>query len=422
MLKLSIHRMNRKWAMRSSPYSLHGSLHDDEVDGLTPDNEANQDIVNSVLGAQTHNSIDSLEFQKLLTFLVLSNAGALISALDAASNYKNDYYSETIESQDQQKYNSVEEIRFSRLQLTVILLIIASLFTSILSKGILRSQQDKGPSYLYYHTSSMLIMILWTGIYAISFHSSESFVVDSLGYVRCANLYFFVWMSLFISLFMVLYTSPTSFATVLKQGQDRIQLWGILLFSSSILFLSSIHLVNETCNGADHIEGGEKPSTFRFFGNISRLCRLTRFGVLTGVIGTIASGYIFSKKLHHLTLQNNSRDLADSVNELKISLVFLIVSGLAAGTITSSWGPGKFFGNMYATTWLVFLLSTKLAVECFLICHNLTSVSNASVGPSLIQNFQSPRMKWISLFVFCSAGLYSAIDSVSNITYYRESY
>ena len=183
----------------------------------------------------------------------------------------------------------------------------------------------------------------------------------------------------------------------------------MVLFVSLILFVSACQIVDTHCHSTDE---NEMPSTFRFFSNINRLCRLTRLGIIAGLVGCLTSGTAFTKKIRSLNDVTRGAMHIGSI-EIKFAFGIVFVSGFAAAMITSSWGPGKVFGNMYTSTWLLFLFSTKIAVECFIERWNHASLSIINDN-SLLEGTQSPRMKWGYLCTFCMTGTYAAIDSVSN--------
>lgn len=264
--------------------------------------------------------------------------------------------------------------------------------------------------------------------FTFKFHLTHDFNGAYLSYVvRCANLYFFSWISLGISCtILVLCFDPRYiFISTLN---ERISHWLTLTVLLSIILISSVQIMSENCvrgaaNGADDME-----KRYEFFWETDYLCRRTRYGAFIGAVGVVVSLFVVYYKGRFTDVSAVSSSLS-AVNETSlgtsralnfeyIAIKFLaLLIGLGGAVITSSRGPGKSFGNLFFFSWFAFVLSLVVWFDCFLAKRNSGSVSSRGDGnvQAVASKYPSIRFnKWALLSVFGIIAFCSAIDAVSD--------
>lgn len=123
----------------------------------------------------------------------------------------------------------------------------------------------------------------------------------------------------------------------------RLMYWAGLLAASLVVTGSSVRVLNEDC-GSD----SAFPATY---------CKRTKLGIAIGVIGIVFAVVIVGLKL---VLAASPFHV-----EFGMSSSLTVLNAFGVAYITSNSGPGRAIGNLYYFSWIGFLLSAYLAVECF---------------------------------------------------------
>lgn len=210
---------------------------------------------------------------------------------------------------------------------------------------------------------AMLLVIFWGCTVGVINKSDDDQMFANAASVRNANLYYFSW-ACFVSatVLMVNYARHAygldMVAEVRNRG-SRLSAWAALIATSLIVMGSSARILNSNCPlASDNAQAAVAAieSKESFFVSES-YCPRTKFGVAVGCLGVFTACTIVGCKL-----------LLPAVPfslEFRVSLVTALVNAFGVAYITSNAGPGSYIGNLYYFTWMSFLLSVYLLIECF---------------------------------------------------------
>eukprot|EP00816_Leptocylindrus_hargravesii_P004471 CAMPEP_0196817032 /NCGR_PEP_ID=MMETSP1362-20130617/58408_1 /TAXON_ID=163516 /ORGANISM="Leptocylindrus danicus, Strain CCMP1856" /LENGTH=718 /DNA_ID=CAMNT_0042194565 /DNA_START=1 /DNA_END=2157 /DNA_ORIENTATION=+ len=359
----------------------------------------------------------AIERQKMWGLLSATTAVAMLSAIDASLHFDyDDFYS----ANEDWAEGGSDEISTSFGQFLTLGLLTAILVLSIAICACLYLGKCKNS---YYSIACVSQFLMWTSCCIVLFHSRDSLALDSFGYVRCANLFFFSWMSLGISCFILVLCFDPHYIIISALNQ-RILHWLALALFLSVILVSSVQIMSEDCvHGVAHGDDSEK--RYEFFWETDYLCRRTRYGAFIGAIGMALSLFVIYYKGLFADVSPTSPSLptigetnGENVGALNFeynaATILALLIGVGGAVITSSRGPGKSFGNLFFFSWFSFMLSLAIWFECFLAKRCTVSVS--SKGVSNLQakgtNNPSPRFtKWALLSVFGLIEFCSAIDA-----------
>lgn len=256
----------------NTDYNLHDS--DETLSSLAP-----KSIELSFVEKESNILLDKQLW--LCACLTATSLIAFASSLDATSNFNRDFYADADEAEEsdlRDEQNSTNEGVSSEHVYTVVLLLVNLLLSSLLcfcAAGVLVSNK-------IYNTLSSILLLSWAAVGAIIFQSKSGLVIDSFGYVRCANLFFSVWGSMLVAL-VIFFRGPGCKIrrVVVHRGADsgRLHLWSSLCLMSLVAFISSVNLFECHCLNYSDTEGMNQ-RYWKFPWDEEELCAGTRIGAI----------------------------------------------------------------------------------------------------------------------------------------------
>jgi len=164
---------------------------------------------------------------------------------------------------------------------------------------------------------------------------------------KSANLYYFSWGSfisivfLWCDIFDARFHNPSDILV----RHPRFSLWVLLAISDIITMSSSINIYNDDCaDNGDHSDS---------------YCNRTLFSVLFGVIN-----FVFIAIFMIIQFQEGLQSNKFMQIECNASIALSIIYGILVGFLTSSSGPANSIGNLYYFSWIAFLTSFFIFVDC----------------------------------------------------------
>ena len=210
---------------------------------------------------------------------------------------------------------------------------------------------------------ALLLDIFWGCTVGVVNKSDDDQMFTNGASVRNANLYYFSWACFVCATVLVVNYARHAYgldmvAEVRNRGA-RLSAWAALIATSLIVMGSSARILNSNCPYASDSHWAtvaEVESKETIFISES-YCPRTKFGVAVGCLGVFTACTMVACKL---MLSVVSFSL-----EFRIAFVTALVNAFGVAFITSNAGPGSYIGNLYYFTWLSFLLSIYLVIECF---------------------------------------------------------
>jgi len=170
-----------------------------------------------------------------------------------------------------------------------------------------------------------------------------SISAGSLYIITNANVYYFTWACFFLVLAIVGNTIQ-DFGDELRAGSSRNIKWMVLIASSLIVMSSSITIYRaENCRG--------KNGSF---------CQAVNLGLALGCCGTALVLMIIGL-VAVLGKENPNKFLQI---EIIVGVILSILYAVAVAFITGPGGPGSTIGNLYYSTWISFLFSVAVSLDC----------------------------------------------------------
>lgn len=203
-----------------------------------------------------------------------------------------------------------------------------------------------------------LISIVTFGIcmatLVITMHSESSWAVNAIGEIEAANLYYFVWASIF--------TAALQMASYLDkflgvQSEEYITAIWIAVGKVCFVVLGGgyhiWHNISSTCT-LDEIRS--RTVTF---------CSRTILAIAVSFTGMAVTGLITSIRILFALRCSGSMVRPRAHLEMIMSLFLVLLFGVALALITGIGGPGESVGDLFYGSWLAFLISIILVKTCF---------------------------------------------------------
>ena len=184
----------------------------------------------------------------------------------------------------------------------------------------------------------------------ITMHSEDSWAVNSIGEMKLANIYYFSWAAILAAAWqMISYIKPLFGG---KSKDAMFLVWaGIVKVCMVILGASSHvwHNIRGTCND-DNLDSADQA-----------FCTRTKFAMYVAVIGVLSGWSVMASRTPCCSISQTTRNRA----EASLSVILVILFGVAVALITSIGGPGQSVGDLYYSAWLSFWVSVGILVSCF---------------------------------------------------------
>lgn len=218
---------------------------------------------------------------------------------------------------------------------------------------------------------SILSFVAWLADVIILMHSDDSWAVNSIGEMKLANLYYFscelelhhfyglsnvAFSNLSLAIGAAILTAAMQMISYIKplfgsQSKDATFLvWAGLVKVCMVILGASSHVwhnISDTCS-LENLEAGER--TF---------CSRTRGAMILALCSWV-SGWIVMLSRIVGCLSQKTRARAEAT----LSIVLVVLFGVAVALITSIGGPGQSVGDLYYSTWLAFWVSVGIVVSC----------------------------------------------------------
>ena len=197
---------------------------------------------------------------------------------------------------------------------------------------------------------SILSFVVWLVDLIITMHSEDSWAVNSIGEMKLANLYYFSWAAILAAaLQMISYIKPL-FGEKSKDAMFLV--WAGIVKVCMVILGASSHVwynISDTCKD-NEMEGGEQ--TF---------CSRTRFAQVVAVIGVLSGWSVMGSRILGCSISSKTRSRVEAA----LSILLVLLFGVAVALITSIGGPGQSVGDLYYSTWLSFWVSMGIFMSCF---------------------------------------------------------
>ena len=206
---------------------------------------------------------------------------------------------------------------------------------------------------------TFVLVGVWTATVSIVTNTENSLgaVQSNTNQVSNGNLYYFSWAGFVLSivLFVSYLRSAYGLDLVesLKERSSRLSYWSSLLAATMVVMGSSTRIWIHDCK--DGNDGSDNNSEEQLF--TSAYCTRTKFAIILGSGGVFFSLVVVSVKLLFST--------APYALEFALSSLLTVLNTFGVAYITSNSGPGRAIGNLYYFSWISFILSAVIAVECF---------------------------------------------------------
>lgn len=109
------------------------------------------------------------------------------------------------------------------------------------------------------------------------------------------------------------------------------------------------HNISATCSSND-LEAGERS-----------FCTRTRGTMILAACSWVAGWTVMLSRIIGCSVPQKTRTRA----EASLSIILLVLFGVAVALITSIGGPGQRVGDLYYSTWLAFWVSVGIFVSCY---------------------------------------------------------
>lgn len=219
----------------------------------------------------------------------------------------------------------------------------------------------------------LLLDIFWGCTVGVVNKSDDDRMFSNAASVRNANLYYFSWACFVTATILVVNYARHAYGldmvSEVRNRGSRLSAWAALIATSLIVMGSSARILNSNCplaSNSAQAAVAQAESKESFFVSES-YCPRTKFGVAVGCLGVFTACTIVACKL---LLSTVSYTL-----EFRVALVTALVNAFGVAYITSNAGPGSYIGNLYYFTWMSFLLSVYLVIECF---HEMRAAAPAA--------------------------------------------
>lgn len=184
----------------------------------------------------------------------------------------------------------------------------------------------------------------------ITMHSEDSWAVNAIGEMKLANLYYFSWAAILTAAMqMISYIKPL----MGNKSKDAMFLvWAGMVKVCMVILGASSHVwynIRVTCSNIES-EGGEQA-----------FCSRTRFAQFVAVAGVLSGWSVMGSRILGCSISTKTRNRAEAL----LSVMLVLLFGVAVALITSIGGPGQSVGDLYYSTWLSFWVSIGIVVSCY---------------------------------------------------------
>mmetsp|Transcript_16570 Transcript_16570/g.24454 ORF Transcript_16570/g.24454 Transcript_16570/m.24454 type:complete len:310 (-) Transcript_16570:1340-2269(-) len=188
----------------------------------------------------------------------------------------------------------------------------------------------------------------------ITMHSESSWAVNSIGEIQAANLYYFVWASIFTAgLQMASYLDKF---IGLKSEDYTTAIWLAVGKVCFVILGGGYHIwhnISSTCTLEDI-----RSRTVTF-------CSRTILAIAVSFTGMIVTSLITCIRVLFSLRCSESMVRPRAHLEMVVSLFLVLLFGVALALITGIGGPGESVGDLFYGSWLAFLISIVLVKTCF---------------------------------------------------------
>jgi hypothetical protein len=195
----------------------------------------------------------------------------------------------------------------------------------------------------------IILTAFWAATVSIVTNASNGLGVseDATNQVLNGNLYYFSWAGFVTSIILLVNYLRSAFGVDLvgevRNRSARLTLWAAMLASALVVLGSSARVLNEDCKPNENFTDS--------------YCTRSKFSLSLGCIGLVFGLVVVGMKM--LTASD------PFMVEFAISIILAAMNAFGVAYITSAKGPGSAIGNLYYFTWISFLLSAFLTVDCF---------------------------------------------------------
>eukprot|EP00590_Aulacoseira_subarctica_P012212 CAMPEP_0172417334 /NCGR_PEP_ID=MMETSP1064-20121228/3860_1 /TAXON_ID=202472 /ORGANISM="Aulacoseira subarctica , Strain CCAP 1002/5" /LENGTH=277 /DNA_ID=CAMNT_0013155609 /DNA_START=178 /DNA_END=1011 /DNA_ORIENTATION=- len=193
----------------------------------------------------------------------------------------------------------------------------------------------------------IFLIASWSAIVGVCSDTTSGLAVDSTGRVQNGNLYYFSWAGfvcsvvLFVSYLRSVYS--IDMAGEIRSRSARLTLWAAFMASSLIVMGSSARMFDNQCRQVESY--------------LPTYCRITKFAVSLGCLGTVLSLGIIALKI--------ATSMAPFTCEVVTCILLFLMYTFGVAYITSEGAPGGPLNNLYYFTWFSFLLLFGIGGNCF---------------------------------------------------------
>ena len=201
---------------------------------------------------------------------------------------------------------------------------------------------------------TFLLMGFWTATVSIVTNTDNDLgaVQSDTNQVNNGNLYYFSWAGfvLAIVLFVSYLRSAYGLDLVdaMKGRASRLTHWAGMLAAAMVVMGSSARVFTQDCDTNENDEV-QFPTAY---------CTRTKFAIALGAIGVFFSLVVVAVKLV-------CSSATPFTLEFAVSSLLTVMNTFGVAYITSNSGPGRAIGNLYYFSWISFIISAVIAVECF---------------------------------------------------------
>lgn len=209
---------------------------------------------------------------------------------------------------------------------------------------------------------AMLLAIFWGCTVAVVNKSDDDQMFSNAASVRNANLYYFSWACFVCAIVLTVNYARHAYGldmvSEVRNRGSRLSGWAALIATSLIVMGSSARILSSNCPMAsENTQMAVSDESKEMYFVSESYCPRTKFGVAVGCLGVVAACFMVGCKL--------TRPVVSFSLEFGVALVTTIINAFGVAYITSNEGPGSYIGNLYYFSWISFLLSVYLLIECF---------------------------------------------------------
>jgi hypothetical protein len=195
---------------------------------------------------------------------------------------------------------------------------------------------------------SVVCFVVWLIDLIITMHSEDSWAVNSIGEMKLANLYYFSWAAILTAaLQMISYLKPLLGD---KSKDATFLVWAGIVKVCMVILGAASHVWYNIKDSCSDVETESAP-----------FCSRTRFAQFVACAGVLSGWSVMGSRILGCSISSRTRHRAEAL----LSIMLVILFGVAVALITSIGGPGQSVGDLYYSTWLAFWVSIGIFVSCY---------------------------------------------------------